>query len=673
MQSAVGPHIALAGVEPAAVTRAAPYRPDIDGLRAVSVLAVILFHAEVPWFPGGYVGVDVFFVISGYLITQVLMAPSERGLRAQLRDFYVRRCRRILPALIAMLLASALVAYWLFLPRELMRFGKFLAYTSGLLSNLAAWRDGGYFDLHSSVNPLLHLWSIAVEEQFYLVFPLFFLASGRALGTGRLALLSCAALASLVLCVWASYYKPNANFFLAPTRAWELLLGSLVALGVGRSLSVHPARDAFAGAALLALLACVAFYDDTLRYPGLYAAVPCVSAAILLATARSSPSRVSRWLSARPLVFTGLISYSLYLWHLPVLAFAAYYTIRPLELRHLAVLLPLIYVLSAVTWRYVETPVRGRRLLGSDARFLPAMGVATVVIALLGLILWRSEGLPGRSDEAEQRLLTMSDRLLQDARACERPLSAIAAGSLCRFGPSSGATADVVVWGDSHAMALLPAYERIAIERGMNLYAAVLSSCRPLLDSASRAEKPARRAACGEFNRTVVSAIEAIDPDLVILNAYWAYPDLDIVATAAATAAAAAQDPSPFEAALERALRAIDSGHRKTCVVGDVPTLSYSMPYAYAVARKRGIDPAFIALRSEDAELQLQDVNRHFAALLQRHDFTFVNPTDVLCSGPTCAVLTADGRSVYRDNHHLSVAGAHLVGGSLEPCFDAIR
>jgi hypothetical protein len=447
-------------------------------------------------------------------------------------------------------------------------------------------------------------------------------------------------------------------------------LGSLVALGVGRSLASHRLRDVLATVALIALAVCVFGYDRTIRYPGLYTVVPCVSTALLLATGVGCSSHIARWLSVRPLVFTGLISYSLYLWHVPVLTFAEYYTIWPLKPRYMALVLASIYLLAAVSWGYVEAPVRTRALLGSDAAFLPTAASATAAIALLGAFLWHSDGLPERFDATDAKLLPTGDRLTQDARACVRPARELAAGSLCSYGATEGATADVVLWGDSHAIALLPAYEQIATARNIRVSAAVLSSCRPLLDAPSKIETPARRKICGDFNQAVVSAIGRIDPALVILNAYWLYPDLAIDASGLDRSP---RDISPpFERAFERTLRAIGAEHRRICVIGEVPTLSYRMPYAYVTARRRGLDPAQLALSRADAESQARELDGYFADLRRRHSFTFVDPKTTLCAGSTCALLTSDGRSVYRDDNHLAVPGAQLLTTSLAACFDGI-
>ena len=651
----------------ASVSARVRYRPDIDGLRAISVLAVILFHGAVPGFSGGYVGVDVFFVISGYLITQVLMASRERTLGGRLREFYVRRCRRILPALLVMLLLAVPVAYWLFLPADLARFGALLGGASVFAGNVVGWQTGGYFGVHP-FDPLTHLWSLAVEEQFYIVFPLVFLISGGAGSGRRLALLASCALASLALCVWASYAHPLANFFLAPTRAWELLLGSLVALGLGRSLRTHPWSGAVSGAALVALLACVIGYDGSLPYPGLYALVPCASAAILLAAgAGERVSGVGRWLGTPALVFVGLISYSLYLWHLPIFAFAAYYNIVPLEPRHLVVLFASTGVLAVVTWRFVETPIRGRSVLASDSRFLAAAGAATLAVGSLGVLLWQSDGLAARVDAADAKLVGATvERLQSNAVACaRRTLGDVANASLCAFGPASGARADVLVWGDSHAIALLPDYEQIATARNVRIHAAVRSGCLPLLPSANRVPV---RPVCREFNSAVVDALNKIDPALVILNGFWRYPD---GAVQEPSDGASGDNAQSFDAALGATLAAIGT-RRKICVIGDVPELKYRMPGAYSMARKRGIDTGFIALQSVEADRQLGPASAYFEQLRRRRAVIFVDLAKGLCTGATCALLDAGGRSLYLDDNHLSAAGAEFLRPSVESCFDAI-
>jgi hypothetical protein len=307
-------------------------------------------------------------------------------------------------------------------------------------------------------------------------------------------------------------------------------------------------------------------------------------------------------------------------------------------------------------------------VLGSDAKFLAAAGGATLAIAVLGLALWRSDGLPGRLDEIDAKLIETDDRLQRDAEACaNRTVDEIAAGSLCELGSGSGTSA--LVWGDSHALALLPAYEQIALQRGVRISLAVRSACRPLLDAASRAEPLVRREVCDDFNRATLGAIDALDPNLVILNAYWTFPDLSITATRPADSTAGSP---PFEDALERTLRAIGPGPR-VCVVGGIPTLDYHTAHAYWMARRRGLDTAFLAPTSTEAARRHAELDGYFAGLRASHALTFVEPKNALCPGSTCTLLTSDGRPVYRDDNHLSQAGALLLVDSLEACFDAGR
>jgi peptidoglycan/LPS O-acetylase OafA/YrhL len=346
-------------------SRAPAYRPDIDGLRALAVIAVILFHSRIPGFGGGYVGVDVFFVISGYLITQLLEVSREESTRRTLGAFYLRRMRRILPALLATCLVTAIVAVTLFSPDELINVGKYLAATPVLLSNVATWTErSGYFEPDIQQLPLTHLWSISVEEHFYLIYPILLVAISRyRLPYRRLTLLVVAA-ASLALCVWASHHKPAANYFFAPTRAWELLLGATLAIGRTPRIGHRFATEGLAVASLLGIAIVVHLYTEETPYPGTAAMLPCLATAALLATGSSPrPALVNRMLSWPPLVFVGLISYSLYLWHQPLLVFVNYYRVAPLTPAATAVPLVATLLLAAASWRFIERPVRVRVLM----------------------------------------------------------------------------------------------------------------------------------------------------------------------------------------------------------------------------------------------------------------------------------------------------------------------
>ncbi|HEY7295316.1 MAG TPA: acyltransferase, partial [Dehalococcoidia bacterium] len=415
------------------------YRPDIDGLRALAVLAVILFHAGVPGFAGGYVGVDVFFVISGYLITQLLSAPHPGGAARQLGEFYVRRARRILPALLVMCAAAALIGWLLLLPGELVDLGEYLAGAAVFASNMTEWH-GGYF-VRAFADPLRHLWSIAVEEQFYLLYPLLLLLLTRYLPRRRTAALASLGLSSLLLCAWAAYAHPAVNYYAAPTRAWELLLGAVLQSAGLRALRPRWANELLAALAALTLAACVHLYvPGRFPYPSVYTLLPCAATAALLATGGEGSSYVNRVLAWPPLVFVGLISYSLYLWHWPLLRFAGYYHVTPLGGATRAALLALIVLLSIASWRYVEQPVRRRRVLQGTRALVLAAALASAAIALTGLVLWLSDGFPRRFPP-ELRALLDEPKGPLIARCMDKSLDAIRAGGWCAFGDASPAAA----------------------------------------------------------------------------------------------------------------------------------------------------------------------------------------------------------------------------------------
>jgi peptidoglycan/LPS O-acetylase OafA/YrhL len=358
------------------------YRADISGLRAISILSVLLFHAQVPGFGGGFVGVDIFFVISGYLITNILIAPAGGSVGQRLKEFYLRRCRRILPALLLLLAVTTALVVLLSSTREVSSYGRYLSFTTVLLSNIAAWTDpvGGR-------PPLVHLWTIAVEEQFYLAYPLLLLGLCRAGKVPPKPMLGALAAVSFALCMWASYSARSANLYLAPTRGWELLLGGLLALGIA-PVPGRVARELLSALSLVIILLCVYGYSPRTRYYGAYSLLPCIAAGALLLCARERPTRVSRVLSLPPLVFIGLISYSLYLWHVPILVLFGYRTGSPPSPLLAAGLVLASFLVAIASWWFVEEPFRHRLRLRSDRRFIVAAALGNVVLGVTGLVLW---------------------------------------------------------------------------------------------------------------------------------------------------------------------------------------------------------------------------------------------------------------------------------------------
>jgi peptidoglycan/LPS O-acetylase OafA/YrhL len=380
-------------------TKKIGYRADIDGLRAVAVLLVLLDHLRTR-VQGGYVGVDVFFVISGYLISTAIMADLNRG-RFSIVAFYERRVRRIAPALLAMLAVTTVFAYRYFMPSD------FVAYAGSLLaallscSNMLFWKQTGYFDAPSSFKPLLHTWSLAVEEQFYVVFPLVLMAVWKWTPRRMKTVIWTLTGISFALACLIVQKDPTTAFFLAPLRAWELLIGMIVSQKYLPALRSAAARNIASALGIILILLPAFGYTATTRFPGMTAVPPCIGAALLIAAGEHGSSWVGRALSWRPVVFVGLISYSLYLWHWPIMVFQQTNSIllvasdgqkKREQIAELAVSL----IVGTLSWWLIETPFRqGQFRPGRKAVFaLAGMGAAILLIAGMGVEVTR--GLPSR-------------------------------------------------------------------------------------------------------------------------------------------------------------------------------------------------------------------------------------------------------------------------------------
>lgn len=442
------------------------YRREVDGLRAVAVVPVILFHAGFASFSGGFVGVDVFFVISGYLITSLILKEQQDNSFSIVR-FYERRARRILPALLFVVAACIPVAAVLLLPPDLKHFSQSVLAIPLFISNVTFWLTSGYFGPDADLAPLLHTWSLAVEEQFYLLFPIFIVLAWP-LGRRRIAaLLAVATLLSLAAAHWGAYHKPLATFFLLPTRAWELGIGALAAMYLAQNERPGPggvAQETLAMGGAAMILSAIVFYDESTPFPSLYALVPTLGTALIILFATPA-TLAGRLLGNRLLVAIGLISFSAYLWHQPLFAFARYLAVRPPEAWLMLGLAALSLLLAAFTWRFVEQPFRNATVV-SRRQLVVAASAASVLCLGLGAWGFATHGFEAnfvsRLDQRQRAAwsayvrtnqeemydngdckfhsLRLSDDIVKRFEACQ-----------ARFGKA------IVVIGDSHAMDLFNA------------------------------------------------------------------------------------------------------------------------------------------------------------------------------------------------------------------------
>jgi len=467
------------------------YRADIDGLRAVAVLLVVACHIGIYRFRGGFIGVDVFFVISGYLISSVIFSEIAAS-QFSLLSFYERRIRRIVPALIVMLAGTSVLAYRYLLPVEMADFAKSLVAATFSQSNFYFWSQSGYFDAPAALKPLLHTWSLAVEEQFYILFPLFLMAV-RKLFPARLRFsIVVIAAFSFAASAFGAYRYPSSTFYLAPTRAWELLLGTILALKMFPEISGVIRRNiaTLSGTGLI-LLAAV-FFSATTPFPGLAALAPCLGAALIIAGGETGGSLVGRALSSKPAVFVGLISYSLYLWHWPIIVFQKIGTIlvngssdRVGGLIAFAV----SFVVAILSWKFVELPFRNGRLKVSGKPLFGAAFASSFLVAAFAACMLITHGLPSRFPSEAVRVASYLDYGTKDEYR-EGTCFVLPSAKSESFDPSTclrqdPAKKNYLLIGDSHAAALW--YGLAKTLNGVNVMQATAAGCKPTLQNVREA------------------------------------------------------------------------------------------------------------------------------------------------------------------------------------------
>ncbi|WP_315805286.1 acyltransferase family protein [Bradyrhizobium sp. SZCCHNS3002] len=628
--------------------RATPlgYRADIDGLRAVAVLPVLFYHAFPAAVPGGFYGVDIFFVISGYLITGIIHKQMLSN-RFSIADFYARRIRRIFPALITVVLVTFLIAWFFLPPRELKSLGTNIAGGAVFIQNFVLLGQVGYFDLAADKKPLLHLWSLAIEEQYYIVWPLLLMLIGS-WRRRSLAITVALAAASFVACLIVQPRAPEYAFYLPVTRAWELLVGSGLALWVnGRSAEAGPrplidvplVRELVALAAMLAIVFAFWRYGRLTPHPGVHTLLPVLGAAALIAT---SGTLVHRYvLSSTPAVFVGLISYPLYLWHYPLMAYARIQFIDAVPVWVMLAIIVASMVLAWATYRFIERPIRfGRRLVPLKVGGLVG---GMVALGIVGVVADRTNGMPARIpaelrgfmlDGSETARFWRSDKCLLKPDQSASEFSPECAGT--------GRHPLILVWGDSYAASLYPGLAHFGAERGFEVAEYTASACPPLLGFVH----PERRF-CKGANDFVIQKVAELKPDLVLFYSTWSYGADDLRNGLDRTVAALKELNVP---------RIVLLGPPATWLGESLP--ANILDYYF---RTHSLLPARTKFRSNDNWTRALD--EFLQAQAQRVGIQYISARRMMCNDDGClARIGADGSDLTAyDSGHLTYPGSLFI------------
>lgn len=609
----------------------------MDGLRAIAVLSVIGFHLSRGILPGGYLGVDIFFVISGYLITSIIWREISAG-DFSITRFYDRRIRRIMPALLAVLFTTTIASSLLLLPIDLASFARSMFATLGFAANVYFWRDADYFARVAEEKPLLHMWSLGVEEQFYVLFPLLLLLLARK--TREWTLISIAGLCICSLIINALALKFNAYlpaFYLLPTRAWELGAGALIALlppkviSAPRTMAVY----GYTGAVLIAFCIATGSTGWRLNYPFVpESLLVVIGTSLVIYSGSREKYLVNRLLSWSGLVFVGLISYSLYLWHWPIIVFSRYYLVRDLTMPEMAAAVALSTALAILSWRYIERPFRASTVAIQTVRYA-ALSCVIVASIAAGTILVGG-GFPGRFDPAEAQLnsavgthyrCAVSDYLyFEQSRAC-----------LLELPSHDPKDADIVLLGNSHAMMYAPVLRSVIRDLSLNGLLVPATGCLPTYDVNISP-------ACIELaNRNIDGVIKLKRARIVVLGTTWG-----------------GLDPESGKAmmdGLDRTINRLVSAGKKVVLIGPIASPGWDVASitSRSLAFSRPVKYPLYGLQ-QDFQSKYSSIIAYFE---QRKDLVFVRPDLVQCRSGHCDYVI-DGHSLFADDNHLAAAELSL-------------
>jgi peptidoglycan/LPS O-acetylase OafA/YrhL len=607
------------------------HRTDIDGLRAVAVLSVFAYHLKMPQAPGGFVGVDVFFVISGYLIGSQILAGLEEG-RFSIAQFYSRRFRRILPALTVMLAIVTAAACYILYPSRLVDYARSLAATALSASNFYFWLKTNYFDAPAATKPLLHTWSLGVEEQFYLVLPPL-LILGRRLLPGRLApAVWTTALASFAASVVCSKLAPGAAFYLLPTRAWQLLLGVLIGMhrfpAAGRGL-----REAATATGLALIAGTVLTLREGQGYLGPAALPACLGAALVIWAGTAGPTLAAGLLSLRPMVFVGLISYSLYLWHWPIITLQKIYVGHEMFRNDKAIVIALAFVAATLSWIFVEQPLRRgpmplrRVYAGAAAATMAAAAVAAALVGLKGLAF----RYPPQVAKMASYLDYSFDRQFRSGSCFLTWSYGFEDFQKARCLTPVAGKRNILLLGDSHGAHLY--YGLSTMLPDVNVLQATATGCKPTVT-----RRPGEEKRCAELMDYVFKRyLPGARLDAVLISAEWTPEDVPEVAKTLDWARAA---------------------HVPVVLSGPIVERDVDLPLLLARQMREGRGDLTRAVIRPAQRV----TDRELARIAARRGVPYVSVYRTLCDEENdCLTTAADGAPLQFDYGHLTPEGSQYV------------
>jgi peptidoglycan/LPS O-acetylase OafA/YrhL len=646
------------------------YRAEIDGLRALAVLPVILFHAGFELFSGGFVGVDVFFVISGYLITTILIEDIEHD-RFSLVNFYERRARRILPALFFVMATCIPFAWMWLLPGQMKDFSQSLVAVSLFASNILFWLEGGYFEAAAEEKPLLHTWSLAVEEQFYLLFPIFLIVAWR-FGKNRVFwMIAIMAALSLLLSEWGWRNKASENFYLAPTRAWELFAGSLAALVVQQT-GVQK-NDSLSLLGLAAIILAIFAYDETTPFPGVYALLPVLGVVLLILFADKA-TLAARILSTKGFVGIGLISYSAYLWHQPIFAFA-----RILYDEFTPVLMTILVIVSMTcayfSWRFIEKPFRDRSNFSRTKIFFLSI-IFCIAFITLGLLGHFKQGFEDRVYGSLNEKIRAIAVVWHFSNYPPHPLIEQDENGYMRIGEKFDAIASTVIFGDSHALQYHHAIANNLTENSENF-----------------ADKSVYLKSLPFSSIGSIGSIENLklpsNTKRVVLVYFWALklnnPNVNTYIRCCGSGPGGVVGHEYVSignvelekkyAFLETFIIDLKEAGIETVLVLDNPfgeelnaksLLNFDYGFGLTVSIN---EKAFTELPTSEALLRREPTAKRLIELAEVHQLKIIDPFDYLCDQSFCNKFSDDGYLIYKDYDHLSLPAIMNEGSYINEVF----